>query len=278
MDKCDSIPWSPMGSASAHSALAGVIAGLVFAGIVILLERRREDKKPSPAISLLIAGFFTFALDSFLFAVIAGEQACARAFSETMVAAGMLGIGALGLFTGIAWLLHAHDETDPTPFRVTILVSYCLAIVVGLHLVLTTHDYLHDSVRGKPPAWVGAALTKYLIAVAAVIFVHALVRRWVVRWAKHMAAGAAYVTVIYVTVCAGVFGWLAGLDSEQWQGGVSPNVATAASVIPLVAAGATLVMQFLALPAPERSQPPTTPSAAEGAGTCAAHHAGSLAG
>jgi hypothetical protein len=62
--------------------------------------------QPLPETRRLVAGFYTFALDSFMFGITSGEQVCERAWTETMGAAGMLGIGALGLFTGLAWLLR----------------------------------------------------------------------------------------------------------------------------------------------------------------------------
>jgi hypothetical protein len=90
---CDSADWSPIDSAASHSQLAGVVAGLVFAGIVVILERQAPGRRPAEALTLFVAGFFTFALDGFFFGVVAGERTCPRAWTETMVAAGLLGFG-----------------------------------------------------------------------------------------------------------------------------------------------------------------------------------------
>ncbi|MCO8276157.1 hypothetical protein M1L60_36830 [Actinoplanes sp. TRM 88003] len=122
---CTTEDWSPIGSAASHSQLAGVVAGLVFAGIVVILERQAPaQRRPAEALTLFVAGFFTFALDAFFFGVVAGERTCDRAWTETMVAAGLLGFGALSLFVGLSWLLYSLDRTSSTPFRATRVIVY----------------------------------------------------------------------------------------------------------------------------------------------------------
>ncbi|QGN45814.1 hypothetical protein GKC29_02385 [Micromonospora sp. WMMC415] len=71
---CEHLDWSPIESAASHSQLAGVIASLLFAGMIVLLTDRGKTIKHTYALMLLTSSFFILALDSFLFSVIAGER------------------------------------------------------------------------------------------------------------------------------------------------------------------------------------------------------------
>jgi hypothetical protein len=248
--KCDSLAWNPLGSASAHSQLAGVVASLVFAGIVLLLQRGVPAQRQTQAVSLLIAGFFTFALDSFLFGVIAGEQICARAWTETMVAAGMLGIGALGIFTSLAWLLHVHEESNPTAFRLATFAAYCLAGIVGLQLAVTAQDYLRDVLPDGHAEWVSVLVSGYPLCILALIGTHLVFHRRLRRLAERVAGPTAYITIGYVTLSVAGFGFFAGLDRNHWENGVSVELATGATVAALTLPALALITQLLALPGP----------------------------
>ena len=71
--------WDPIVSAGYLSQLAGVLAGLVFAGIVVLLGDRTERAGRVRAAMLLASGLFAMVVASTLFAFIAGMSTCALA-------------------------------------------------------------------------------------------------------------------------------------------------------------------------------------------------------
>lgn len=155
---CSTHGWSVIASASMDSALAGVLAGFVFTSIVLLLGRR--GPKDIQALGLFCTAFIALGLDSHLFGVISGgtpDPFCVRVWSEEMVAAGMLAVGAMAIITGISWLLASHlDSTVESseasvpsqPHRVinldrlVQLMAYGVGVTVTLLLAATTYDYL----------------------------------------------------------------------------------------------------------------------------------------
>jgi hypothetical protein len=244
---CD-LPWDPIASAATHSQLAGVIAGLVFGGIVVILQRRESGFADGQAIVLFVIGFATFALDSFLFGVVAGERLCDRAWTETMAAAGILGIGAIGLFTGISWLLVGHDGVGSAAVRVTRHVAYVIAAIVGIHITVTARDFLHDVHPRLDTGWITAVQRIYIAIVILIIIVHDLLRRRIAPAAGQVVNFAAYAALAYVATTSAVFAVLAGMPPEDWDDGGSlrrsVTVACIAVVLPLFA----LIAQLMALP------------------------------
>lgn len=104
--------WSIVTSASANSQLAGVLAGFVFTGFVILFSR--EGPKNAQTLSLFVISFLVLAFDSYLFGYVTGngdERVCARVWTVGMVASGMLAAGAIALICGIAWLVVDYLDT-----------------------------------------------------------------------------------------------------------------------------------------------------------------------
>ena len=63
---CGSAGWSAVSSAGANSALAGVLAGFMLNGIVVLLSRTITDIGKVRALGLLLAAFVALGLDSYL--------------------------------------------------------------------------------------------------------------------------------------------------------------------------------------------------------------------
>ncbi|MGN9909895.1 hypothetical protein ACTMTJ_20315 [Phytohabitans sp. LJ34] len=247
---CESIgvDWNPIGSAGLHSQLTGVVASLVFAGIVVILERRSPTRRSLEALALFVVGFFTFALDSFFFAVVAGERTCARAWTETMIAAGLLGFGALGLFAGVAWLLRAHGESDSMPFRITRVVAYALAVIVVGQLTVTARDYLRDVTGDSYPGWIGWLLNSCLALSVVAVAAHAAFNRRIRHLAHRAVELAAYVSIAYIVICAAVFGVLTGLDKSYWEGGTRPTMYVPVTLISIIVPTLVVMIQLMALP------------------------------
>lgn len=127
---CAELEWSPLGSASSHSQLAGVLAGLVFAGIVVLFSDRNPNTQRTRAVVLFSGSLLALVVASLIFGVIAGEQVCAKAWTETVPASGLLGLGALGVFAGISWLFNAYDDDYGRTTRLITVITYTLAVIV----------------------------------------------------------------------------------------------------------------------------------------------------
>lgn len=247
---CDTLDWSPIGSAASHSQLAGVIAGLVFAAIIVIVERQGPAGRHTEALTMFLAGFFTFALDSFLFAVVAGERTCVRAWTETMIGAGLLGYGAVSLFVGIAWLLHERGLGGTVPFRVTRVIVYALVFIEVAQLNATVRDYLRDI---RPPGhtgWLDALLTVGLVVGIAVIAAHALLAVRLRRWTRRSAGVSAYVAIGYALACALAFGLLTVAGPGLWSAPAAPSVYVTVTLGSVVLPTLVVIIQLLALPDP----------------------------
>ncbi|MEN3614802.1 hypothetical protein AAH979_35365 [Plantactinospora sp. ZYX-F-223] len=258
-EACESVDWNPLGSAGAHSQLAGVVAGLVFAGIVMLIDRETPRRPSAKALTMFIAGLVTFALDSFFFGVIAGERTCPRAWTQTTVAAGMLGVGSLTLFTGLAWLIAGRSEFE-SPLRLIRVTAYGLSLVIVGQLAVTAHDYLRDVRPEGMYPWLDWLVRAWSALVALVVVGHAFAPR--LRYGAHRAVThAAYLGIAYVLSCAVIFGLLTTVDRSYWADGVSPGVFIAAALLSVMLPGIVVVVQLMAFPSGTVAvRPPVAPA------------------
>ncbi|MDR7275174.1 hypothetical protein [Catenuloplanes atrovinosus] len=245
---CDALDWSPIGSAASHSQLAGVVAGLVFAAIIVIVERPSATARPTEALTMFLAGFFTFALDSFLFAVIAGDRTCARAWTETMIGAGLLGYGAVSLFVGIAWLLYERGLGDTVPFRVTRVIVYALVIIEVAQLNATARDYLRDIRPAGDGAWLDGLLTVGLVIGLAVIAGHAVLAARLCGWARRSVGVSAYVAIGYALASALAFGLLTVVPASYWSTEADPVSYVSVTLGSIVLPSFVVIIQLLALP------------------------------
>lgn len=184
--------WSPIASASADSQLAGVLAGFVFTGIILLFGRR--GPKNTQALGLFCSAFVALGLDSHLFGVISGgmqDPFCVRVWSEGMTAAGLLAVGAMAVITGLSWLLASHveattegeDSKPSQPSRAINLdwmvrvIAYGVGVTVTLLLASTTYDYLSIVYTARIPGFLAWSVTLSPISVATISVGIALLTR-----------------------------------------------------------------------------------------------------
>jgi hypothetical protein len=144
-----------------HSALAGVMASIVFVAIVFVLtnapeaEDHRHDRGPS--LRILFVTFFVFLVASFLWATVAGfpmksvgdtaTAGVAVAVQPVLAvpAAWLLSIGAALLFFAIAWLVWAYadrrdleDGLATTAVRCFRLIGWLTAVEVWIAIETAT--------------------------------------------------------------------------------------------------------------------------------------------
>jgi hypothetical protein len=209
---CDGLDWNPIASAPVHSAFAGVLAGLVFAGIVLLLSAHGDQVRRTNALVVFGSSFLVLAFDAFLFGTIAGEHVCGRAWTETLYAAGLLGLGALGIFAGICWLIDASDTTSGRMTRFYVVTTYVIAMIVSYHVGATVQEYVDNFRRYVDvPGWLTVAVRAYQwVLLGCVLLVAAVpaIRRWGGRtrhgiWHPFVTFTAyAYVACVVVTLYA----------------------------------------------------------------------------
>jgi hypothetical protein len=267
---CDNLTWSPVAVAPSHSALAAVLAGFVFAGVVMILGQARTAGYHPRSLTLLISSFFVLTLDSFLFSVIGGERDCSRAWTEMMIGAGLLGIGTLGVFGGIAWLaLDRSDRYAHASRYITVLTRW-IAAIIPMYLLITTLYYLDDTYGPElVPIWlrlVAWGCPAAVLAAVLTVTVAQLRGRW--RPGEWNIKIAAYSSVAYGIASAFCFGGLSG-PGDAHSGTPIWTVATAV-IFALALSALATVTHVLALPPTrarpkdERSEPfsggPVTPS------------------
>lgn len=108
---CARADWSAVTSALPNATLAGVLAGFLLNGIVVFLIRGTDTFEQVRALSFMFAAFVALALDSYLFGLVSGDHTCQRAWTEAMLAAGLLGIGAVAIIAGFGLMVAAYIDT-----------------------------------------------------------------------------------------------------------------------------------------------------------------------
>lgn len=260
--------WSIITSSAANSQLAGVLAAVIFSGIVILFARR--GSRSSQALGLFAATFVVLAFDSYLFGTVTGlttDRFCERVWSEGMAAAGMLGVGGFALMAGISWLMADHaDGTGDEPTashdrRVLAALSRYMvlgvAAAVSLLLTMTSLDYLSIMYGGDRPrnltivAWTAPALV-VLLTVSLTAGRRKLRKWWpdasaapIVSWPFTLAASALLTYGIVGPVAAG---WMMARPDSAWESAEQTTLVAVSLAVGLVLPGLLIVAVVLATP------------------------------
>jgi hypothetical protein len=204
---CASTGWSAVTSATANATLAGVLAGFMLNGIVLLLSRRSDRTQGAgyaQGAALLFTAFIALGLDSYLFGLVTGDRAaraCRRAWTEAMFAAGLLGLGAVAVVAGIIFLLGvllavsqkvgaaagrgnvAGDDYSITESR-DLLADLCnvlrpgVAAVVMFLLWVTTRSYLYAIFGSHVPLWADTLVRIEVGADYIILILYLVVHRW----------------------------------------------------------------------------------------------------
>jgi hypothetical protein len=177
---CSNPGWSAVTSAGANATLAGVLAGFMLNGIVVLLSRKMKNIGQVRALALLLAAFVALGLDSYLFGLVTGDSSCNRAWTEAMLSAGLLGIGAVAIIAGfgllVAEYVSGNDRESVTLLRTLFdfLRVGVVLVVLGL-LFMTSWNYLYAVLGRHVPGYAKDLLWIYL-AIGLVALVIIIVR------------------------------------------------------------------------------------------------------
>ncbi len=176
---CAGTGWSAVESAPANSQLAGVLAGFIFAGIVMIITERKASVARITALRVLISAFIALALDSYAFSLLNGdvaENACARIWTESLIASGMLAVGAVAVMASISWLLSAYIETQSgeaesgppsaqsiiglaTLERLLRRIVYGVTVMTVVLLSTVANDYVNVAFAGRGKPWWGPSIS-----------------------------------------------------------------------------------------------------------------------
>ncbi|MEV1155044.1 hypothetical protein AB0J27_06510 [Micromonospora chokoriensis] len=274
---CASHGWSIVASASTNSQFAGALAGFVFTGIVVLFAMR--GARATHTLVVLAPTFVMLGFDSYIFSHVtgsAGDDVCARVWTDGMFASGMLGVGAAGVVTGACWLLAAHldipeqasSESAGRGFLaagtasislpwLAAIIMYGVTVAIVLLLAMTADRYLRVVTRDDDSAWLLAIWSVPALVLLAMI-VLGLVRRqrgqpadWQegtgeVFWRRSLRF-AVYGMLLYAVVTPVVAGLFASASDGWWER-PGPWTIVPTIGIELVAASALLVALVLAAP------------------------------
>lgn len=225
---CARASWSPVAAATAQSQLAGVLAGFVFAGLILLLGQSKSGPARIHTISLFTAGFLILGLDSFLFSLVSGETgeeaSCPRVWSESLVASGLLGLGGVAVVGGINWLMSAYmkkgDARDvPTFGKAGNSSTRALAAIVSILLALTAHDYV-DYGHAGAWAWLLAIVPAFVIAGAALgpkMLTRLRERAELSASPFRLLKSAVTLTVLYAITGTTYVGVIADVPADAWN-------------------------------------------------------------
>lgn len=160
-----------------NATLAGVLAGFLLNGIVVFLIRGTETFEQVRALSFMFAAFVALALDSYLFGLVTGDRTCQRAWTEAMLAAGLLGIGAVAIIAGFGLMVAAYIDTDKIRRgsksmleRLFRFLRIGVAIVVMAALFVTSWNY-PDAVFGDNVPSYARLLLRVCIGLGIVVLV-----------------------------------------------------------------------------------------------------------
>ena len=191
---CSVTGWSAVASASANASLAAVLAGFMINGIVLVLAYKPSEMKAEyiQALALLFAAFVALGLDAFMFGLVTGDStdimgkvsACRRTWTEAMLAAGLLGIGAVVIVASFVILFTfsipgSHESAYGPPHflgeAIRMLERLCnalrggVAVVVVALLYMTSRSYLIAVFNGHIPLF--GTLYLYIYFVVGVLTV-----------------------------------------------------------------------------------------------------------
>jgi hypothetical protein len=192
MEGCSVTVWSAVSSATANATLAAVLAGFMITGIILVLGNTTVMKPEYvQALTLMFAAFVALGLDAFLFGIVTGEStqvtegvtACRRAWTEAMLAAGLLGVGAVAIVVAFIVLFSAYfsdakregsiwewEDSLGMLERFSGLIRGGVAVGVVAFLYVTARNYLLAIFNSHIPRPGAAFLYIYIIiAVPAVI-------------------------------------------------------------------------------------------------------------
>jgi hypothetical protein len=220
---CSNAGWSAVTSAGANTTLAGVLAGFMLNGIVILLSRTMTDIGKVRALGLLFAAFVALGLDSYLFGLVTGDSSCHRAWTEAMLAAGLLGMGAVAIIAGFGLLVAEYVEKTDTESTAMLkmlfnFLRFGVALIVLALLFMTSWNYLYAVLGNHVPGYAEDLLWAYLgigLAGLAAIIANA----WLPKsWTNKLIKAVQKITSLLpekrprklVSVAGKISGWLAG--------------------------------------------------------------------
>jgi hypothetical protein len=176
-DTCSSgaggVDWSSIGSAGAMSAFCGIMAGFVFAGVVVIIGERNPaqgDGHASRGLRLLLPCFVGLATASYLYALTSGELVCSRAITEQLFSGAILAGDAVVVIVALAWLLPAYGrDTHGTVGFFRGLIQFA-AQFSALMVTVSANGFTNSVLRHRAAGWADTLVWGSGVFVCAAVF------------------------------------------------------------------------------------------------------------
>lgn len=226
LDDCTrSVDWNPIVAAQSTSTFAGLFAGFVFAGMIVILTNREKietlngDAEAGRALQLLLSAFFGLAIVAYLDGVVRGEQVCHRAQTESVINGGALAVGAMMVLVALSWVVLAFDRHHNGVLAFFRKVVVFGSIFVILMLVVSSIGFVDGTLSGSH-FWSDAAM----YAVGAVGAAALLgISRWRLLYARQGAGKA--------VAQSDAARWNRRVKVAAWSGLASCGLSAAASSV-----------------------------------------------
>ncbi len=238
---CGPVAWDVVKAAQGFSSLAGLIAGFVLTGLIVLLvERLRQfNSALVPALMLFFAGFVGLGLNSYIFALVSGERsdACRRVWTAAAVSSGLLAAGVVAAVGGVVLLVHAYlnsiagtaaeseKEIADEQFhllRKLMLGAFLFIVVMVISLVLVRHlealwVWQNEVVISSVPALIIGAIVVAFTGLSILLFKPGTsASRKLVDPCKRLYLGAV-VAVFHAVVGTIILGSFLSLTHGPWE-------------------------------------------------------------
>jgi hypothetical protein len=181
---CTGLDWNPITASGSEAAVAAVLAGFVFSGIVVILSTTtKRHFQAGQALKLLFVAFLGLGVTSYLLASDSGEQTCSRADTLVVIVGGPLGSFSALMLVALTWLVTAYGAEYEDVLRLLRRLIYVTFGLVMLLLCTSSQYYVSTELGKRDPG--GARAASFLIYGSGIALIAlglaALTRR---RWAS----------------------------------------------------------------------------------------------
>jgi hypothetical protein len=157
---CHNLDWSPITAAASQSNISVILAGFVFAAMIVVLSVRAHSlqREAAQALKLLFTAFFGLLVNSYLLGDITGEQTCPRAETTEALTGGSLGTFAVITIVSLTWLVIAYQRHENDVLKILHGLVYVGSTFVVLLLTTSAITYLNVDLYGRSPIAVNILL------------------------------------------------------------------------------------------------------------------------
>jgi hypothetical protein len=166
---------------------------------------------------LFLRAFLCLLVSSFLFGEVSGDQVCARGYVGGLFASSLLAIGALGIFSGISWMLDAYGESDEHLRLTSAIFTYISYFIVVIALLASSIDLIKDALGNTPPSY---ALGPVLASAPLLMIFVVVTRKWFMPSEQHRPRAhlaTVYFPVAYMVIMAVILALMNSYGPAEWQ-------------------------------------------------------------